>query len=128
MSNQQQTPKAIKIMLWSAQIILSIGFLWGSFLKLFFSVEKLAAMWPWAGQVSVLFLRFTGIIDLLGGIGILLPTVFNLKPKLVPVTAIAIIALMFCASIFHICRGEGSQIGINIFFVVLAGFVFFGRK
>ncbi|PWB23388.1 DoxX family protein [Flavobacterium sp. HTF] len=128
MTNREQSPKALQIILWLVQIILFFSFMSGAFLKLFFSIEKLAAMWPWAAQVPVLFVRFTGIVDLLGGIGILIPTLLNVKPKFTRITAVGIIILMVCASIFHICRGEASEIGINIFFAILAGVVFFGRK
>jgi hypothetical protein len=34
---------------------------------------------------------------------------------------------MICASIFHISRGEGSQIGFNVLFAALSAFVAWGR-
>ena len=97
-------------------------------MKLFLTVEKLSAMWPWTAEVTKLLVKSTGILDLLAGIAIIVPTLFRVSSKIVPLTAIGIIVLMFSASIFHICRGEVSQIGINIFIAVLAIFVFWGRK
>ena len=38
------------------------------------------------------------------------------------------IALMIVASAFHIARGEGSQIGFNIFVAILAAFIAWGRQ
>ncbi|MBP1223670.1 DoxX family protein [Flavobacterium sp. 1355] len=120
--------KAILITVWIAKIILAISFIWGASLKLFQSIEKLSAMWPWTAEVPLEVVKFTGIIDLLGGIGIIAPALLSLNPKITRITAFAIIALMICAGIFHICRGEGSQIGINVFFALLASFIAWSGK
>jgi len=124
----QQHSKSVIIALWVTQIILAVCFIWGAAMKLFLPIEKLSAMWPWAGEISPVLVRTTGVLDLLAGIGIIIPTIFRIYSKIVTLTAIGIIILMFSASIFHICRGEASQIGINIFIAVLAIFVFWGRK
>jgi len=124
----QQHSKSVIIALWVTQIILAVCFIWGAAMKLFLPIEKLSAMWPWAGEISPVLVRTTGVLDLLAGIGIIIPTIFRIYSKIVTLTAIGIIILMFSASIFHICRGEVSQIGINIFIAVLAIFVFWGRK
>lgn len=124
----QQHSKAIRITLWLVQIILALSFIWGGLMKLFQSIEKLSAMWPWTAQVSPVFLKFTAIVDLLAGIGIVVPTLLLVNPKFTRMIAFGVIVLMICASIFHICRGEASQIGINIFFALLAAFVMWGRK
>ncbi|MDR6764498.1 hypothetical protein J2Y38_004731 [Flavobacterium sp. 2755] len=124
---KQPHSKTVLIMLWTSQIILSVCFIWGASMKLFLSIKELSMMWPWAGEVPVALVKGTGIIDLLAGIGIIIPS-FIQKPKLVWLTSIGTIALMFSASIFHICRGEASQIGINVFLAILAAFVVWGRK
>lgn len=124
----QPRSKSITITLWTAQIILAACFFLGAAMKLFLSVEKLSAMWPWTGEINVLLVRGTGVLDLLAGIGIILPTLFKIHPKIVPLTAVGILILMISASVFHICRGEASEIGINIFIAVLTAFVFWGRK
>jgi len=120
--------KVILIAVWIAKIILAISFIWGASLKLFLSIEKLSAMWPWTAEVPVAVVKFTGIIDLLGGIGIISPVILSLNPKITQITAFAIIVLMICGSVFHICRGEASQIGINVFFAFLASFIVWSGK
>ena len=127
MTDQQKPSKALNISLWVAQVILAASLVWASMLKLFQPIEKLSVMWPWAGQVPALLVKFTGIIDLLGAIGLTLPQLLNLKPKLTPIAAICIIILMICASTFHIVRGEASVIGVNIVFAILAAFIAWGR-
>lgn len=124
---KQPHSKTVLIMLWTSQIILSVCFIWGGSMKLFLSIKELSMMWPWAGEVPVALVKGTGIIDVLAGIGIIVPS-FIQKSRLVWLTAIGIIVLMFSAGIFHICRGEASQIGINVFLAIFAAFVVWGRK
>ncbi|MEQ9439023.1 MAG: DoxX family protein [Cyclobacteriaceae bacterium] len=127
MTTQQRSSQALPIALWVAQVVLAGSLIWGAGMKLFQPVEALAALWPWAGQVPVALLKLTGIVDLLGALGLLLPSLLRIQPKLTPMAAIGIIALMLAASIFHIMRGEASAIGANIVFALLAAFIAWGR-
>ena len=95
-------------------------------LKLFQHAQKLAEMWPWtAGNAGLV--KFTGVLDLLAGIGLVLPAILRIQPKLTIYAAYGTIALMIAASIFHIARGEASQIVVNIFFMGFAIFIAWGR-
>ena len=127
MNNQNKSQRNWNVALWIAQAILSIIFLWGGYMKLFAPVEKLNAMWPWTGQIPKLLLKFTGIVDALGGIGLILPGLLRIKPKLTALAALGIIVLMALAIAFHLSRGEGSVIGANIVFAIIAGFIAWGR-
>lgn len=127
MEKTQKQSKTLTIALWAMQGLLAASMLWAASMKLFQPVEKLALMWPWAGQVSKSLVKFTGIIDLLAGIGIITPTFFKIKPQLTVITAWAIVLLMICASVFHILRDETSLIGANIVFAMMAVFVAWGR-
>lgn len=98
----------------SALVILSAG------MKLFMPIEQLAAMYPWTGQLPVVFVRTMGVIDLLGGIGMLLPAVRRYA-------AIGIVLLMICACIFHLSRGEGNVIGFNIVVGLIVGAIAWRR-
>jgi putative oxidoreductase len=119
--------KTMNVFLWIAQILISGSLLWAAYLKLIQPIKQLEMMWPWTGDIAPTFVRLTGIIDLFGALGIILPSLLCFKPKLTPIAAIGIVLLMISASIFHICRGEGSQIGFNIVFALIAAFVAYGR-
>ncbi len=119
--------KTTHILLWIAQILLAITLIWAAFLKLFQPISELKTMWPWTGEVSPSLVRFTGVIDLLGGLGVILPALFRFKPVLTAIAAFGIVFLMVSASVFHICRGEASQIGFNVVFGGIAAFVAYGR-
>ena len=127
----QQTPairqsKTMHIALWVAQVILAALFIMGAVMK-FMPIEKIAALMPWTGQLSELVVRLLGVIDLLGAVGLILPGLLRIQPQLTGWAAVGIIALMVCAIIFHVSRGEVSVIGFNIFCVVIAGFIVWGR-
>ncbi len=124
--NQQKSSKVLHITLWVMQILLAVILVWAAFMKLFKPAEA-AAMWPWVGQVPIAFAKFTGIVDLLGAAGLILPALLRRMPKLTPIAAIALIVLMVCASIFHIARGEAEAIGFNIVFGAIAAFIAWGR-
>lgn len=127
MTNQQKPATILHVILWVVQIGLSVSLLWAAGMKLFQPPDKLATMWPWVGQVPVALVKFTGIVDLLGAMGLVLPALLRIRPQLTPLTAGCLILLMVCASIFHIMRGEASVIGVNIVFALLAVFVAWGR-
>ena len=119
--------KITHILLWIAQVLLSITLIWAAFVKLTQPIEQLKTLWPWTGEVSPALVRFTGVIDLLGALGVILPALFRFKTILVPLAAIGIVLLMISAGIFHIYRGEASQIGFNMVFGLIAMFVAYGR-
>ena len=125
MTNRQPS-KALHISLWVAQILLAIFLVMGTIMK-FMPIEKISVMMPWTGQLPAVEVRLLGVIDLLGALGLILPSLFRIQPKLTPWSAIAIIILMICAIVFHVLRGEASVIGMNIFCLILAIFITWGR-
>jgi hypothetical protein len=127
MVRKQKASKTINVFLWIAQALLSACLIWAAGMKLFQPVDKLAAMWPWTAEHPVL-VKVTGVIDLFAGIGLVLPGLLRIQPRLTIYAASGVIALMVAAGIFHIARGEASQIGFNVFVAVVAGFVVLGRR
>ena len=119
--------KSTHVLLWIAQILLALTLIWAAFLKLFQPISKLETMWAWTGEISPSFVRVIGLIDLLGALGVIIPSLFRFKPVLTAIAAFGIVLLMISASIFHIYRGEASQIGFNVVFGIIAGFVAYGR-
>lgn len=124
MTTEQKTSKTTNIILWIAQGFLATTFVWAGFMKIF-KPEDLP--FPWIKDNANLTL-FTGVIDLIGGIGIVLPTLLRIKPKLTIFAAYGIAILMISATMFHISRGEAKDIGFNIFMLLIAIFVAWGRQ
>ena len=126
-SSVPATGKALRVWLWTTQIILFALFTLFGAMKLFMPVDKLAAMWHWPGQVPVWFLHLTGILDTAGGIGILLPAVTRILPRLTVLAALGCTLLQIAAIVFHLSRGEAAVIPLNLFLLALAAFVLWGR-
>jgi uncharacterized membrane protein YphA (DoxX/SURF4 family) len=124
MASEQNKAKVLNIVLWISQILLAVTLIWAGVMKLFKSGDL---PWDWVKENPNL-VTITGILDLLAGIGLVFPILLRIKPKLTVYAAYGIIALMLCAFIFHISRGEKSQLGFNIFVTLIASFIAWGRN
>lgn len=127
MTSQHKQPNTLHIALWIAQVLLALVFIGTGIFKLVTPISTLAGMWPWAGAYPTL-VRMTGIIDLCGGIGIVLPALTRIRPGLTVLAALGCAALMVFAIVFHLSRGEAVNTPFNFFMLALAGFVFWGRR
>lgn len=126
MTNTNSTKK-MNIALWIVQLLLAAMFLMAGANKLFQSTEELAKMLPWVTDVPMAMVKFIGISELLGGLGLLLPSLLRIKPILTPFAAMGLALVMILASFFHISRGEFSVIGMNFVFMAMAIFIAWGR-
>lgn len=126
MTTSAKTSTVINVITWAAQLLLVTTLLWAGATKLFQSPEALTRMWPWTGDNRNLVL-LTGILDLLAGVGLILPSLIRVKPRLTIYAASGTALLMVAASIFHIARGEAQQIGINVFLFLIAVFIVWAR-
>ena len=126
MTHRQKPSKTLLIFLWIAQALLAIFLLMGTVVK-WMPISQAATMMPWTGQVSPFILRLLGAIDLLGALGLVLPTLLRVKPQLTAWAAAGTLMLMISAIVFHVSRGEAQAIGINIFAGALAVLVAWGQ-
>jgi len=124
MEKELKTSKGLNIALWIIQGFLALTFIWAGFMKL---VKPGQLPFPWIKDNPNLVV-LAGIVDLLGGIGIVLPWLLKIKPKLTIYAAYGIIVLMVAAIIFHVSRGEAKDIGFNILLLLLAAFVAWKRS
>jgi DoxX-like family len=120
--------KGLSISLWIVQGFLALSFAGGGLWKLFTPIPELATKMPWMGQVSPSFLHTTALFDLLGGLGVLLPSVTRIKPGLTVLAAIGCVALMASAIVFHVSRGEAASTPFNFLLAALSLFVAWGRR
>src|SRR4051794_34843815 len=104
-----KTPKRLNIALWIVQGLLALTFVGTGIWKLVTPIPELAAKMPWMGQVSPSFLHTTAVFDLLGGLGLVLPSLTAIKTGLTVLAAVGCAALMASAILFHLSRGEGAN-------------------
>jgi uncharacterized membrane protein YphA (DoxX/SURF4 family) len=119
--------RPVRVGLWAVQILLFVVFTGTGVWKLLTPVPQLAAMIPWAGEVSAPFLHATAVLDLLGGVGVLLPTVTRVAPGLAVLAALGCAALQVGAIVFHLFRGEAADTPFNVLLAALSLFVAWGR-
>jgi DoxX-like protein len=124
----QGLSKGLRTGLWFAQLALCAVFAGTGIWKLTTPIPTLAAKFAWMGDVPAPFLRATGVIDLMGGLGVLFPTLLRLAPGLTVLAALGCALLQLCAIVFHIARGEAANTPFNVILVVLAAFVVWGRR
>lgn len=125
--NPMPAGKALRIALWVAQVLVFVVFCGSGFVKLSTPIPELSAMMPWTGQYSPAFVRFIGLVDLAGGLGILLPALSRIKPGLGVLAALACSVLQVLAIGFHASRGEFMVLPLNFILLPLCLFVLWGR-
>jgi uncharacterized membrane protein YphA (DoxX/SURF4 family) len=118
----------MNIGLWIVQSLLALTFVGTGLWKLFTPSSELGAKMPWMGEVSPAFLYATAIFDILGGLGLLLPSLTRIKPGLTVLAALGCAAFMASAIVFHFSRGEGANTPFNFLLVALSLFVAWGPR
>src|SRR5215467_13644831 len=118
---------AMNIILWVIQGLLALLFLFAGLTKAFFPLPTVKKNFPWANHVPAALVRFIGVSELLGGIGLILPAVTHILPWLTVAAALGLALVMISAAIFHASRREFSMIGFNIVLLLFAAFVVVGR-
>ncbi len=113
--------------LWVVQVLLSVTFIGTAFWKLLTPAAALSKMIPWTGESSPAFVIFIALVDFLGGVGVLLPSVLRIKPKVAVWAALGCAVLMLSAIAFHLSRGEGAATPFNALMFALSMFVAWGR-
>lgn len=120
--------KVLDLGLWIVQVLLGLIFAGTGVWKLVTPIPELGAKIPWMGQVSPGFLYATAVFDLLGGLGVLLPSLTRIKPGLTVLAALGCVALQAAAIVFHFSRGEAANTPFNFLLIGLALFVAWGRR
>ena len=117
----------MKIALWIVQILLALAFLAAGFSKTFSPMAELGTQMAWVNDVSPLMVRAPGIAELLGALGLILPAVTRIQPKLTVLAALGLMLVMLFAVILHLFRGEFGGAVPPVILFVLSGFVAYGR-
>jgi uncharacterized membrane protein YphA (DoxX/SURF4 family) len=117
----------MKVALWVVQSLLAVVFLIVGFTKLITPWEDIVAMMPFTATVPEMLVRFIGIAEIAGAIGLILPALTRIKPWLTPVAASCLGVTMAVAAGLHFARHEYGGIGITTLLFALLLFVAWGR-
>lgn len=118
--------KGLHIGLWILQGLLAVAFGLAGFMKTTTPIDQLAEIGlPYLHTLGAGMVRFIGIVEVLGALGLILPAALRIKPYLTPAAAIGIAIVMILAGGFHITRGE--PFIFNLVLLLMAVFVAWGR-
>lgn len=117
----------LNIALWLAQVLVAILFAMSGIMKAFTPIAELMNSAPWVADVPLLLVRFIGVAELAGAVGVLVPALARILPSLTPLAAAALALVMALACGFHLTRGEPVGAAINVALALPALFVAWGR-
>lgn len=116
--------------LWIVAAVLAVAYLGSGGGKLILSKEKIAGFGSsakWVEDFSSGSVKAIGALEVLGAIGLILPAVVDIAPGLVPVAALGLVLIMTGAVVLRIRRHEFKLMLADLTYLVMAGFVAWGR-
>ena len=118
----------MNIVLWVVQVLLAAGFLMAGGMKLMTPHDALAAQMAWVNHMPAFAPKLIGLLEVLGGLGLILPSLLRIKPMLTPTAAIGLALLMAGAFVTHLVLGEYGMSVPSLVMGLLAVFVAWGRS
>ncbi len=112
--------RRIGMALWIVQVLLAGLFLFAGGVKLVLPAEKLA------GPLPVGFLRFIGVVEILGALGLILPGLTRIRTGLTPLAAAGLVIIMIGATGMTLSAGLAPAL-FPFVVGVLSGLVAWGR-
>lgn len=112
--------------LWALQVLLGILFFIVGILH-FILPPGLPAPMAWIYDLSPSLHYFSGVAEILAGLGLIMPGLTGIQTRLTPLAAFGLVFLMVGAVGWHCTRSEFANIFRNIILMGLSGFVAYGR-
>jgi DoxX-like family len=109
--------------LWIVQGLLALLFLFTGGMKLVLPLEKMAGPVELPGYL----LRFIGVAEALGAVGLILPSLLRIRPGLTPLAACGLIIIMIGATVITLGAGLIGPAVVSLIVGLLAAFVAYGR-
>lgn len=119
----------MNIALWIVQFLLAAAFFMAGTMKLTTPVAELAqaGMGGWVTDSPELLIRFIGLSEVAGALGLVLPGLTKIQTWLAPTAAAALGLVMVLAAGTHISYGELGAVVPNAVLFSLVAFVAWGR-
>ena len=111
--------------LWIIQWLLALLFLFAGGMKLVLPIEEMTKQMPL--PLPGLFLRFTGVVEVLGAIGLILPWLLRIRPGLTPLAAAGLAIVMIGATVYTLAAGDFTAALIPLVVGLLSAFVAYSR-
>ena len=115
----------MNIVLWILQVLLGVLFVWAGGFKLVVPIATMTSQMP--TPMPGWFLRFIGVAELLGGLGLLVPGLLRMRPGLTPLAAAGLVIIMAGATAMTLAAGAVGPAMFPLVVGLLLVFVAYGR-
>jgi len=109
--------------LWTAQIVLAALFLFAGITKLLMPAAALEAQ----AHLPAAFLKFIGVCETLGAIGLIVPSLTRIRVELTPIAAAGLVIIMTGATVITIAQGPMAGAIVPALVGTIAAYVARGR-
>ncbi|HZM59482.1 MAG TPA: DoxX family protein [Vicinamibacterales bacterium] len=115
--------RRLNTVLWIVQALLAALFLFAGVMKLILPIEAMAGPVDLPGP----FLRFIGVVETLGALGLILPGLFKVRPVLTPLAAAGLVVIMAGATVITAMGGQTAPALVPLTVGLLASSIAYGR-
>lgn len=98
--------KGLRVGLWVVQVLLALVFGLSGVMKLAIPYAELLKQGAWVERVPEGLIKFIGVAELSGALGLILPAATRIKPFLTPLAAAGFVVIMVLASALHLSLGQ----------------------
>lgn len=117
----------MNIIVWIVSGLLAAAYLFAGLNKATQPKAKLVTSLAWAEDFTPATIKFIGIVEVLGAIGLILPWATGIAPVLTPLAATGLVIVQALAIVVHLRRHEAKVLPINLILLLLALFVAIAR-
>jgi len=115
----------MSIILWILQVLLALLFIFAGATKFVMPVEEMNRQAPVV--LPGLFLHFIGACEILGGLGLILPSLLRIKPGLTPLAALGLAIITAGATVITLQAPVRAAAAFPFVVCLLCVFVAYGR-
>jgi hypothetical protein len=115
------------VALWVLQVLLALLFLFAGGMKLVTPIGEMTKQMPVQLPMPGVFLRFIGVAEIAGALGLILPGLLRIRPGLTLLAAAGLVVIMVGAVGLGLVIGDAASTLIPLLVGLLLVFVAYGR-
>ena len=115
------------VAVWTISGLLAAMYVSAGLGKVFGTRDKAIARTPYVEDFTQSSIKLIGAVEVLGAIGLILPTLTDIAPVLTPIAAAGLVLVQIGAIVVHVRRGELKVLPVNAVLLLAAAFVAVAR-